>query len=1216
MFSSLRKSLRRKVRPEAAPLLARTTTFADDESEVLDNRKHSYYYRDQYRRNLNGDAGDDDPSSADLSEESEEEHAQEEDEEDFPDNDGEQPPLLPIFSSEHLNALPVYTMTHAFRDMVVERCDTVLTWEQLRSPQVSQFLVKPIQQEIQARFMNAATQYALLANALQFNKEANVHPGNSGTNSTRAMLCELIAIKLLRECTSHQLIDALSYDFDPLQGQPVDAQEHTLARRHTPARPARISCIEVAIRASAKRYLAHPLVVVHLEAIWKGTIVFHSAADSMHRRRPTIAATAYGTNAHNARSVASTSNRIATIYNPAEASLFKLSRLRVPRYRNLLSTISFAILLLLFISVLEDKSLDITPLELVFWAWTAGYMLDEVIGFNEQGFSLYIASFWNMFDVGILILLFIHLCMRLYGVALPDDDESKHHISRLSYDVLAASAVLLFPRLFSVLDHYRYFSQLIIAFRMMAADMMAIFFLIIIFCSGFLVALTFAFSRGSHTDTPKDVAYALLQMLLGFTPAAWDRWAEYNWLGKTVLVLFLFVCHFVVVTILITVMTNSFMAIVRNANEEHQYLFAVNVISNVKSDALFAYVPPINVLQWLLTPLRYVLPFRAYLKINRTIIKITHLPILWTIYLYERLVLRKRYIEVLDQMQKRGRLTRVVTQRFQGLIKQPSKATFRQEAALEEVFKKGTMRTARSQERRKSSNVVNNWMTSMADENAEPPQEQDRKVVDKLERRRYGARRSGASLVRDFSAPGPPQSILSDPNDVTSHVDFMSPPGRLPSGLVVTPSALDIPSQHTDADGDDELMTTEDNATDIAPSAVHRSHLIRSDRGSLRRDYFLSRAAPPAHASAASDTAGQEQLLHVPSQADRPRHNRNVSSATMIYNPPADSVPGGDLVGEPIMESPKRKLQADRPYPASPARSYRPSSGHAANSSKRGLPQSSLRPGLPTKDSAAFRSVPDLSHLVSRSQPRRASPTKPRRSSLEMDLVSDIGDNKAIGGGYVGAIPASFASQMAHANHALRNSQNQMREDEERRRQEDSEMYTRLMMARMNSLEEGFREVVHEVRESMKQVGSGLVSRQRSPAREDSTHLQTEKRATRRFRERQERSTQGSGAASVKSADKTPHHSTSVATSGKTTPRMPQEVDQASTPVEIVADNASSVARHTESREESGGPVQPPEQAFTEAQHDDSAGEGEPGPAETQDGEGAEDKQDGGYGLM
>jgi len=134
----------------------------------------------------------------------------------------------------------------------------------------------------------------------------------------------------------------------------------------------------------------------------------------------------------------------------------------------------------------------------------------------------------------------------------------------MAYDVLAANAVLLFPRLFSVLDHYRYFSQLLIAFRLMAIDLMAVFILILIACSGFFVAFTMAFG---HQYNGSRVAYQIFQILMGFTPAAWEAWPTYNLLGKALMVLFLFICHFLVVTILITVLTNSFMAIVANANE-------------------------------------------------------------------------------------------------------------------------------------------------------------------------------------------------------------------------------------------------------------------------------------------------------------------------------------------------------------------------------------------------------------------------------------------------------------------------------------------------------------------------------------------------------------------------------------------------------------------------------------------------------------------------
>lgn len=178
----------------------------------------------------------------------------------------------------------------------------------------------------------------------------------------------------------------------------------------------------------------------------------------------------------------------------------------------------------------------------------------------------------------------------------------------------------------------------------MASDLIAVFVLIVISCSGFFVA----FLNFGDNKSPKEIAYGLFQMLMGFTPTAWAMWDEYNFLGKTILTVFLFICHFVVVTILITVLTNSFMRIVQNANQEHQFLFAVNTISMVKSDALFSYVAPTNVIAWLVAPFRFTMPFRDFIRLNRTIIKITHLPILFSICLYEKVILSARVVQPMD----------------------------------------------------------------------------------------------------------------------------------------------------------------------------------------------------------------------------------------------------------------------------------------------------------------------------------------------------------------------------------------------------------------------------------------------------------------------------------------------------------------------------------------------------------------------------------------
>lgn len=389
-----------------------------------------------------------------------------------------------------------------------------------------------MQQQIRTQHFSRSTLYALMANCLQFTKEAQLYAANAGISNTRAQVCELLALKLLKEYSTRELIDALSYDFYPLQGLPgaPSSAPPAISGLKTKAPPiaSRTSTLEVAIRASAKHFLAHPVVVQQLEAIWSGAITFYSAADSLHREDPTMARHNHGsTGKAGARTpllgslppkegdeLIRPGRRTVSLYDPRQASLMKLSRLRVPRYRSFLSTLSLAVLIVLFLAVLSKRSVKITGLELVFWFWSAGFMLDELVGFNEQGFALYIMSFWNIFDLGILVLLIAYYCMRAYGVFLVDP----HHWNDMAYDVLAANAILLLPRVFSVLDHYKYFSQLLIAFRLMAVDLMAVFTLVAIACSGFFVFFTLS---NTNSDA-SEVAYKIFQIVMGFTPAAWD----------------------------------------------------------------------------------------------------------------------------------------------------------------------------------------------------------------------------------------------------------------------------------------------------------------------------------------------------------------------------------------------------------------------------------------------------------------------------------------------------------------------------------------------------------------------------------------------------------------------------------------------------------------------------------------------------------------------
>lgn len=1039
-------------------------------------------------------------------------------------------PLLPIFSAPHLDRLPLYNITHAIRLLVIQRCETTLSWDQLRSPQISQFMVKPLQNQIRTNHFTRATMCALVANCLQFQKEAQQNPGNVGVSNTRGMLSELLAMRLLREFSTRELIDALSYDFDPLQGMspPTTAnQQHPPARvsnqdvQHlqTRAKGARVSTIEIAIRAQAKRFLAHPLVVQHLEAIWAGTVVFHAEADHLHRKEPSVdnpsqEAQSYGTiaahtqsalpadsvlsrKAHATRATKRPSTdtpfarRTVTLYNPRDASLFKLSRLRVPRYRQIFSTLSFATMLGLFLAVLIERSRDITALEVVFWFWSIGYMLDEVVGFTEQGFGLYILSFWNAFDLGILMLFVIYYCLRLYGIVIAE--EGKTRIAHMAYDVLASTAILLFPRLFSVLDHYRYFSQLLIAFRLMAQDLMAILILIVISCSGFFVAFTVSFAD-EKTDG-NEVVYFLFQILMGFTPAAWDRWAGYNFLGKAIMTAFLIICHFVIVTILITVLTNSFMAIVKNAHEEHQFLFAVNTISMVKSDALFSYIAPTNVIGWVLSPSRYLMPFRRYVKWNRTIIKATHFPVLFAIFSYERLILSQAAYDTTDLIEKPpnkqsqpiaftiNKAQDVFSPGRRGL-REPSVISFHKDRALDEVFRRpyrgSTVRTTPrgpGNDETKSSSAVAKWMQLAENEGgASPPIEQPRSVVDRLETRRSTVRRGGAA-DRTGRLQRHRREFSSDP-DLTSTIASRRPyriDEEGESSLSLMRSNETFPVE-TDADGagDKNNNDISVSAPVIGESAV--SMIDKENRTPLQDsedDEFFQ--TPIANKSLLADlnsarfpapTAllqqGYEPASATTQHHKKGSHARKISSGTTVFAP---LPPQGDSSSSTNIPRLARPLTAKN---TNTSGTLTPRAAHLlAGQRTPKLRPLKPRPIMPPRQATA----PDL-HAARAGMTfldmARTSHRHPSMNARALDLASEIGDNKFgplgsgmdLGAAGISGMPNSFSEQLLREQDRRR----RHRESERRHEEEEKGMVTRIMLARMNTLEEGFHEVLREIK--------------------------------------------------------------------------------------------------------------------------------------------------------
>lgn len=133
----------------------------------------------------------------------------------------------------------------------------------------------------------------------------------------------------------------------------------------------------------------------------------------------------------------------------------------------------------------------------------------------------------------------------------------------------------------------------------------------------------------------------------------------------------------------------------------------------------------------------------------------------------------------------------------------------------------------------------------------------------------------------------------------------------------------------------------------------------------------------------------------------------------------------------------------------------------------------------PASDMLLSRSNPVPIPGLNGASPSSARPRGRRQASYLLDLGSDLGDNKAIPNAFTGAVPASFTTQMAYAtgiNRPASPDPNQNR-------------LSKLVLARMNNIEEGFREIIKEV----KDLRRGESSRSQSQP-EDYSHRERKRR--------------------------------------------------------------------------------------------------------------------------
>lgn len=130
----------------------------------------------------------------------------------------------------------------------------------------------------------------------------------------------------------------------------------------------------------------------------------------------------------------------------------------------------------------------------------------------------------------------------------------------------------------------------------------------------------------------------MIYIWFGLDGTGIQRSTEFHWLlGPCLMITFSFLGNTLFLTILVSMLSNTFSTIVSNATAEVQFRHAVFTLEGVKSDAIFAYQPPFNILALVvLVPLKFVVSPRWFHKIHVFSVRLLNLPLLLVIAAVER----------------------------------------------------------------------------------------------------------------------------------------------------------------------------------------------------------------------------------------------------------------------------------------------------------------------------------------------------------------------------------------------------------------------------------------------------------------------------------------------------------------------------------------------------------------------------------------------------
>lgn len=312
------------------------------------------------------------------------------------------------------------------------------------------------------------------------------------------------------------------------------------------------------------------------------------------------------------------SQKIATHFNPA--------RVKTPLYQNMLEIMFSFIYLILFTIVLNthDKLTDnIDGFEILFYLFTLGLICDEIIKFYHVGY--YYLGFWNVFNDVMYVILVVAIGFRLVSLSHSGDLQNKY--DEASFRILSLAAPFMWSRLLLYLDAQQFVGAMIVVIKTMMKESILFFVLLFVIIIGFLQGFLGLDAADGKSEATKEILIVLIKSVIGSSSFK-DVAKLVPPYASILYYVYSFVLSVILMNILVALYSTAYSNIVENATDEYFALVAQKTLRYIRAPDQDLYVPPLNLIELLLTPLTVWIPHKHAKTLNYFIMLVIYSPVL------------------------------------------------------------------------------------------------------------------------------------------------------------------------------------------------------------------------------------------------------------------------------------------------------------------------------------------------------------------------------------------------------------------------------------------------------------------------------------------------------------------------------------------------------------------------------------------------------------